>query len=746
MKKLIAVLVCFFISLSVNAQIQGYCNPPNDQALFLAEVLAGNGIQISSANVSGFDCSYGFFDGSLSNIGLNNGVVMATNGLLGITPGGFNSPGVDGGYDADLIQLLQEQNSSSTTLNNLIVLEFEIEPSSNIFTLDYVFASKEYENNVCDDRFDVFGIFISGPGISGPYSNGANNIALIPGPNNMSTNTPVGVNTVNSGVASDGDSAPCDIIDSNWQDYSQYYVDNLDQTSVSYHGFTQPLTAQAVVQACQTYQIKIAIADVGNGAKPSALFLGENSINSPAQTQLSFGTTMQDMFDSDSDYYDYVYEGCGSAFINFIRPESVDISIPMQFEFHLGGSATYGQDYTLSSSFVASSVSIPAGVSSTTLDIYPINDWTDESSETVYFEFDAINYGCYQTAPDTIVFEIHDQPSMSIDITADTTLYCPEDEITLEVTATGGVGGLISSSSLEPPYTFEWDHIGSNPIQVENPLESTKYCVQVSDVCGTQILDTCTYVSVNQYPELVASAESKYLCDDVRDSICVFSEGGEGSYTFIWSNESTDSCIFDFHGEYEVVVTDGCHVEQIVLGELYLDEPPNPYFETLVIPHDTLGVEFNNYTPPYLNLSYHWDFDDGSSSTSLNPIHLYEETDDYYVTLEVETAIAGCTKAYTQFVRVEPFFSFFAPNAFTPNNDDINDVFKPYVKGVNTYEIYIYDSWGNEVFSSFDPDEGWDGTFKGKVLGQGTYSFTAIMTKHSDIVYFQERGLINLIR
>lgn len=746
MKKLIAGLVCFFISLSVNAQIQGYCNSPNDQALFLAEVLAGNGIQVSNANVMGFDCSYGFFDGTQSNIGLNNGVVMATNGLLGISPGGFNSPGVDGGFDADLIQLLQEQNSSSITLNNLIVLEFEIEPSSNIFTLDYVFASKEYENNVCDDRFDVFGIFISGPGINGPYSNGADNIALVPGPNNTITNTPVGVNTVNSGVASDGDSAPCDNIDSNWQDYSQYYVDNLDQTSVSYHGFTQPLTAQAVVQACQTYQIKIAIADVGNGAKPSALFLRENSINSPAQTQLSFGTTMQDMFDPESDYYEYVYEGCGSAFINFIRPESVDTSIPMQFEFHLGGSATHGQDYTLSSNFVGSSVSIPAGQSTTTLEIYPTNDWVDESSETVYFEFDAVNYGCYQTAPDTVIFEIHDQPSMSIDITSDTTLYCPEDEITLQVTATGGVGGLISSSSSEQPYSYEWDHIGSNPIQVENPLETTNYCVQVIDVCGTQILDTCTYVFVNQYPDLDASAESKYLCDDIRDSICVFSEGGEGSYSFNWSNGSTDSCIFDFHGEYEVVVTDGCNVEKIVSGELYLDEPPNPYFETLAIPHETMGVEFNNYTPEYLNLSYYWSFDDGSSSTSLNPIHLYDQADDYYVTLEVETAIAGCTKTYTKFVPVEPFFSFFAPNAFTPNNDDINDVFKPFVKGVNTYEIYIYDSWGNEVFSSFDPDEGWDGTSNGKVLSQGTYSFTAIMTKHSDIVYFQERGLINLIR
>ena len=95
------------------------------------------------------------------------------------------------------------------------------------------------------------------------------------------TNTPVIINTINSGTPSFGDSTPCDNIDPNWQDYSVFFTDNSLGTTVSYPGFTVPLVATANVTACLTYHIKLAIADVSDGSLNSAVFLKENSFNSP---------------------------------------------------------------------------------------------------------------------------------------------------------------------------------------------------------------------------------------------------------------------------------------------------------------------------------------------------------------------------------------------------------------------------------------------------------------------------------
>lgn len=173
-------------------------------------------------------------------------------------------------------------NAGATNLNNLIVLEFDFIPTSNQVSFEYVFASNEYPGYTCSQYNDIFGFFISGPGINGPFINNSENIALVPNPDDPTsyTNTPVIINTINSGTPSSGNSAPCDLIDPNWQDYSVFFTDNSATTTVSYPGFTVPLIAVANVQACETYHIKLAIADVADGILNSAVFIQEGSFNS----------------------------------------------------------------------------------------------------------------------------------------------------------------------------------------------------------------------------------------------------------------------------------------------------------------------------------------------------------------------------------------------------------------------------------------------------------------------------------
>ena len=751
MKKVFYILT-FFLSVSyTTAQIVADNDLPYNTADNLVDLIVGEGIQYSNATINasigGFPSFAGYFDGSNSNIGLDSGLVLATKAISSIS-GGFSVGSSNDNLDVDLSQLLTLTGASTTSLDNVIILEFDFVPTSDVLSFDYIYASKEYTDYTCTSNGDVFGLFISGPGISGPYSGGAENIALVPDPNNPDTytNTPVLVNTVNSGVATSGDSTPCDVIDPNWQDYSEFYVDNTDEETVAFPGFTVPLTTMADVIPCETYHMKIAIADVANGLLGSALFIEESSFSTSATTAgITVESNVVDYFNIDSEYYDNIYEGCGDAVITFIRPDIV--TDDMNILFHLGGEAQLGIDYEMTSNFNNGGILLPAGDSQVELVISSFEDWQDEGIETIYLEIDALDYGCFQTDPDTIIFSIVEQPELSLTLTDDFSIYCPGDDAVLHAQLSGGVGGLMTEPYFVDPFYYEWSQIGTAAIQTENPMETTEYCVEATDICGTQTLVECLEVTVNQYPELEADSELIYICENVQEELCVVDlEGGEGNYSYLWSNGSTEECIYDYPDEYTVTVTDGCNEHITAYGEIYLDEVPDPFFEYLPIPYQNLGLEFNNYTPEMSGLSYDWSFGDGTHSNIESPMHVYGEPGVYNVSLEVTSAIAGCVKEYSDYLTINPLYYFYAPNAFTPNDDDINDYFRPFVTGTNMYELFIYDSFGKLVFNTTDILAEWDGTYNGSSAAQGTYVYKVVMTKELGVVVFEEHGSVTLIR
>ena len=160
-----------------------------------------------------------------------------------------------------------------------------------------------------------------------------------------------------------------------------------------------------------------------------------------------------------------------------------------------------------------------------------------------------------------------------------------------------------------------------------------------------------------------------------------------------------------------------------------------------------LGVEFNNYTYVSPSHTYLWNFDDGTGSTVENPLHTYDVWGDYDVTLRVTTDIAGCIKESTQTILVRPLFYFYAPNAFSPNGDTKNDKFLPLVTGAKTYELFIYNRWGEQVFYTNDDKEAWDGKMSnGKLAPQDVYIYKALLSKEWEPGIIEETGRITLIR
>ena len=125
--------------------------------------------------------------------------------------------------------------------------------------------------------------------------------------------------------------------------------------------------------------------------------------------------------------------------------------------------------------------------------------------------------------------------------------------------------------------------------------------------------------------------------------------------------------------------------------------------------HGSGGSQYNWWPPTGLNDPY-----------SPNPIGTLTSGDLRY--LLTVTTPEGCKDTASINVSVIKNTAIFVPTAFTPNNDRLNDVIQPYLVGIKTlYYFTIYNRWGQQVFSTDQMNNGWDGKFNGRIIGNSNY-------------------------
>jgi gliding motility-associated-like protein len=290
----IVILVSFslFCFVQLKAQIGVTNTAPNNNPTYLINnVLVGSGVAVSNISFTGSNQQIGAFT-SGNSIGMASGIVMSsghvTDADLGGSPNSPNTPASGGVCNntanticndlytvANSVPPLINQWFSVSSINDAAVLEFDFTPESDTIRFNYCFGSEEYLAWVNSSYNDVFGFFISGPGITGSYSspvgfpNGSINIATVP---NSSPSLPITISSIHPGM------------------YGQYY--NTGNITISYNGYTDVFTAEAIVQACETYHIRLAIADGSDDYLDSGVFLEANSFSSPTVAMGTFGVTI----------------------------------------------------------------------------------------------------------------------------------------------------------------------------------------------------------------------------------------------------------------------------------------------------------------------------------------------------------------------------------------------------------------------------------------------------------------------
>ncbi len=132
-------------------------------------------------------------------------------------------------------------------------------------------------------------------------------------------------------------------------------------------------------------------------------------------------------------------------------------------------------------------------------------------------------------------------------------------------------------------------------------------------------------------------------------------------------------------------------------------------------------------------VQYSWIFGKSTfSSNRKNPEFLFENTGYYPVVLVVQNKWQ-CSDTVIKVVYVAPDFAVYVPNAFTPNEDGLNELFVPVLRGSKAFTFTIFDRWGKKIFETSDITKGWDGSFKGEVCQEDVYIWKLIVSGENDV-------------
>jgi gliding motility-associated-like protein len=316
------------------------------------------------------------------------------------------------------------------------------------------------------------------------------------------------------------------------------------------------------------------------------------------------------------------------------------------------------------------------------------------------------------------------------------TITCTADSVTLVANIIGGSGQTLIYNWSDGVNTF----VGNNIIV--NPLVTTTYSVVVIDTCAKDSASSNFTVTLPTYAPLVFDifSDDTLICIGSKANLEVSAIGGNGNYSYSWSNGSTTPSIQvspKISSNYQLVVTDGCGTKVDTSVQVAVSAPVADFsFEY----QNATAVQFYDSSASNI-VAYTWTFDNGTSIEK-DPLHTFRFEKVHEVWLWVKNKY-GCVDSVMK--TVSPTMLVYAPNSFTPNGDELNGTYKVKGVGIASFNLLIYNRWGELLFETNNINNGWDGIFKGKEVPTGTYVYKVRAISYQDVVY-EKVGDLNLIK
>lgn len=333
-------------------------------------------------------------------------------------------------------------------------------------------------------------------------------------------------------------------------------------------------------------------------------------------------------------------------------------------------------------------------------------------------------YGC-SSSPINITVPVSEAPE--IDVTTFNDIVCSGETVDFFVNVIYGntAGDHIYINGIKTPITI--------PIRIPIFNDST-FVFSIPNACNSEQISVTKNIKVSPNPTIIAGSDKIAGCSPLK--VTFYENSFDSGQKYLWNfddgdfeNLSTEKYpihTFNSSKTFKVHLTVeskfGCKSETIIPIFVY----PIPV-AAFVVNSNVLDIE--DPRAEFYDLSenpeyYYWDFGDSTTSDMKHPIHRYTEVGNYTVILKI-TTMYGCIDTTKMNIQVNYSNLFYAPTAFTPNNDEINDKFKVFVTNYeqNSFEMKILDRWGEVIFKSNDPEKGWDGQIDKRTFQAGVYTW-----------------------
>ncbi|MBL4587052.1 MAG: choice-of-anchor L domain-containing protein, partial [Flavobacteriales bacterium] len=609
MKNSCAVILFFLLSVISEGVMAQLVVTTGQTAQQSAGIIAGPGVVVSNASITGDPSAIGRFTSGLTDpgLGLASGVVMASGDVALIPDVNSNFASTVLGTAGD--PFLEDQ--ANQVSNDAIILQFDFVPNADFVSFTYVFGSEEYPEWTCSFN-DIFAFTIEGVSTLLPQTN----IALVPG-----TSIVVSINSVSDDVG-------C-MLSNGGQDNSAYYIDNTSGPASQfcvYDGLTVLMTAETPVLCGETYTLRLMLSDGGDSSYDSGCFIEENSLttgNVTIQTSSLGGDTT-------------AIEGCADLeIILTLNGDPVAQDYPVQIWIGGGSTATWGIDYDPINEIdlTDSTIVIPAGSNSISFTIVPINDNIAEGFETI--DLVAITSTCGTI--DTFPLYIIDLDPLVVTASNDTTI-CLGNALGWANTVGGGGN-----------YAYTWNQgFGTIDTIYAPATVTTTYTVSVTDECGSTPATDSLVVTVDGGPVPFAGNDVS-VC--IGGSVLLNASSNTPGSTFEWTptTDLSDPLIYNplsipqTDMEYIVRVTriDGCYNDDTV--NVTLTPPPTAEFVLPAVGCAGEPLLVNYAGNANASAQYLWDFDGGTitNGNGIGPIAVLWATPGIY-DVDLTVSWNGC--------------------------------------------------------------------------------------------------------